>query len=110
MHSMTKLQSVVFDCIVSKDKIIFISEHGMLVGMLSEFIYGDCLIATELAWWVDPEYRGTSEGKELLTSFEGWAKDKGCKYITMISLDEGLGKYYEKCGYLLTERSYMREL
>lgn len=111
VYSMHKLQKVVFECLTSTvDKAVFVSEHGMIAGMITEFIYGQDLVATELAWWVDPDHRGTSEGKELFDAFEQWARDNGCKYVTMISLDNTIGGYYEKRGYALKEQAYMRTL
>lgn len=83
---------------------------GMIVGHASKFLLGEVQIATEIAWWVNPEDRKGSVGKELLEAFEGWAKEQGCKLISMISIDDTLGSYYEKCGYTLTERSYMKEI
>lgn len=92
--------------------VAFIDEdkRGMLVGYDSEFLLGKVRVATEIAWWVNPEDRKTSVGKELLQAFEDWAKDRGCITITMISIDDTLGSYYEKRGYKLTERTYMKEL
>lgn len=92
--------------------IAFIDEdkRGMLVGYGSEFLLGKVKVATEIAWWVNPEDRKTSVGKELLQAFEQWAKEQDCKLITMISIDDTLGSYYEKCGYKLTERTYMKEI
>lgn len=94
------------------DFVAFIDDQnkGMIVGHASKFLLGEVKVATEIAWWVNPEDRKTSVGKELLEAFEQWAKDEGCKIISMISIDETLGTYYEKCGYKLTERSYMKVL
>lgn len=89
---------------------IDVDSKGMLVGYCSEFLLGKIKTATELGWWVNPEDRKTSIGKELLQAFEEWAKEQDCKLITMISLDDALGSFYEKCGYKLTERTYMKEL
>jgi GNAT superfamily N-acetyltransferase len=89
---------------------VFIAEngHGMLVGMKRPFIYGVCDTAIELSWWVDEEYRNTGLGKELLKAFEDWAKENNCKFMTMVSLDDHAGHLYEKLGYTLAERTYMK--
>jgi len=88
--------------------IILIGDGGMIGGITMPFLYGTGKMATEVAWWVDEDKRNTGLGKELIEAFEYWAEKAGCKFITMVSLDEDLGKYYEKRGYTLHERSYLK--
>lgn len=96
---------------LNPDKIVFIEpSSGMLAGMITPFTFGVDLIATEVVWWVEPDKRNTKVGKELLDAFEDWARNEGCRLITMISIDDALGKYYEKRGYGLYEHAYMKEL
>ena len=83
---------------------------GLIAGTVIPFTYGHALMATEVAWWVDPEHRKTKAGIELLEAFEHWAKTVGCKLITMSCLDNKIAKYYTKKGYHLTERAYMKEI
>src|SRR5687767_8203662 len=81
----------------NSQKIILLhGEEGLLAGQAIPFVFGTKLMATEVWWWVDPDARGKSVGKELLEAFEFWAKKVGCALITMSSLDETIGKYYEK--------------
>ena len=94
-----------------EESIIFLYEDkGMLVGLKSPFPFGDDFVATELAWWVEPEHRKTGVGWELLKIFEMWAKKVGCRYVTMIGLDKDIDKFYKKAGYKAVERTYMKEL
>lgn len=91
--------------------IIFESGVGFLAGCVTPFLFGPHLLATEIGWWVEPEARGKGAGKEFLAAFEYWAKEKaGCTLISMVSLDDEIGKAYEKQGYKLYERAYMKEL
>ena len=84
---------------------------GFLAGMSSPFVFGDCKLASEIAWWIDEEKRNSGIGKELVEAFEYWAKNvAGCTLITLTGLDEGLGKFYEKKGYELYERAYMKAI
>lgn len=84
---------------------------GMLAGMSSPFVFGPHLIASEIAWWIEPDKRGQKAGEELVDAFEYWAKNKaGCTLITLTSLDDKVGKFYEKKGYKLHERAYMKDL
>lgn len=84
--------------------------RGMLVGCYSPHLFLEGNIATELAWWVSPEYRKSNVGTELLKAFEQWAKEENCEYITMISLDDSVGNIYENNGYSLQERAYWKVL
>jgi len=94
------------------DKIILLyGFEGMIAGLAFPFIYGKDKMVTELAWWVEPESRGNETGAKLLEAFEYWAREVvKAKLVTMISLDDKVGKFYEKNGYALQERTYMKVL
>lgn len=84
---------------------------GMLVGMSSPFVFGNHLLASEIGWWVNEDKRKSGIGVQLMEAFEYWAKNvAGCTLITLTSLDDKVGKLYEKKGYKLYERAYMKEL
>lgn len=83
---------------------------GAILGVLvPHFITGQ-QIATELSWWVDPEHRGA--GLRLMERLEEWARDRGAKFITMVEPPENprVGQLYERHGYMLLEKSYMKAL
>ena len=107
-----KIRDVVKNILLGDNGIVLldVENRGMLIGLKVQFAYGITNQALELAWWVEEEHRNTKIGIELLGAFEYWAEKNGCKFITMSSLDDGVGKYYEKQGYELTERTYMKEL
>lgn len=88
--------------------IIALTDGGMLAGTVSKFPFGPHFIATEVAWWVDPDKRKSGIGSELLRYFEVWAGVVGCTFVTMGGLDDGLAEYYEKMGYKLYERAYLK--
>lgn len=91
--------------------ILLIPGVGFLAGMNSPFVFGPHLIASEIAWWVNEDKRKSGAGTELIDAFEYWAKNvAGCSLITLTSLDDKVGKVYEKKGYKLYERAYMKEL
>jgi GNAT superfamily N-acetyltransferase len=95
---------------------VFVNEaDGVLTGaiaglMAPHFVSGD-RFATELAWWVDTEARGTV-GPRLLKRLEEWAKDNGARTLSMIEPpgNPGVGRIYERFGYRLAERNYMKAL
>jgi GNAT superfamily N-acetyltransferase len=90
--------------------VLMYGDIGMLAGSVTPFIFGNVIMASEIGWWIEPEHRGKAAGRELLKAFEYWAKQVGCSAITMVSLDERLGKFYEKNGYKLYERAYVKEI
>lgn len=85
-------------------------DKGMLAGTCTPFLFGNKLVASEIGWWVEPEYRNSGVGKQLVDAFEEWAKEKNCDMIVMVSIDDSVGKYYEKTGYSLVERMYLKEI
>lgn len=94
---------------VPTDRIAIISESGFILGVATGFLFGPYKLASEIAWWVEPEARGTGEGLKLLEAFEYWAKNVAeCKLVSMTSLNKTVEKYYKKNGYKLYERAYMK--
>ena len=100
------------------------NKHGMAVvaetdGEISGFICGVTtpspfsrdLHAVELAYYVFPEYRKSRIWRELIKTYENWAKEiAGANYAAVALLDQRVGKLYERLGYRLTEVSYKKEL
>lgn len=93
---------------------VFVAEDGpgvvgMLCGCLSDHPMMDSLIASELAWWVDPEYRG-SAGARLIAAFEGWAREKGADVVHVVAPNQRVAAHYRKRGYVEMETSFMRRI
>ena len=111
LYDLESIKNVVDVSLSTDFYVTFIEDgKGMLGGHITPFIFGNKLVAQELGWWVEPEYRKTGVGKDLIDSFENWARFKKCEIIVMVSLDDIVGNYYEKAGYKLVERMYMKEL
>lgn len=70
--------------------------------------------ATEIAWWIDPEYRKGRYGIELMKFIESLAKEQGVKYFNMISMEscspEVAERIYQCSGYHKTETSHTKVL
>lgn len=91
--------------------ILFEPDVGFLAACVTPFLFGPHILATEMAWWVNPDHRGKQIGSEFLKAFEYWAKEKaGASMVSMSCLDDKLCKFYEKQGYKLYERAYMKVL
>lgn len=94
-----------------EDAVVLIEDgKGMLLGKTCPFAFGNKKMAVEIGWWVNPDNRKEGVGKQLIEAFEYWANKINCDLIIMVSIDEEVGKYYEKTGYKLVERMYMKEL
>jgi GNAT superfamily N-acetyltransferase len=87
---------------------------GMVAGTAQEFLFSDDKIAGELVWWVDPEYRRGSYGRDLHDAFEYWADKVGCKVITMALLEDQkadkVARLYERKGYRQAERAFIKTI
>ncbi len=77
--------NAVIDHILKTGIALVVEDNGRVVGMLLATIQGDLWLPhvkrmTEVAWWVENEYRGTSAGARLLNRYIAIgieAKDKG---------------------------------
>lgn len=87
--------------------------HGFGIVAVYPLIWDfDIKCAGELAYYLDPELRGTGVAKRLLFSMESVAKHRGVNYMAMISMEHSMdvGPIYEKMGYTKTETTYTKEL
>lgn len=96
--------------------IILVAEEGnkltgMLVGGISSPLFSRDKVATELAWFMEKPYRNSKDSLALLSKYEKWAKDSGCSFVTMVDIDtlNSLQQLYERKGYTLTEKTYVKE-
>lgn len=88
---------------------------GFVGGVKSPLLANpNVMMGTELAWWVEPEYRKGGEGIKLMKFIEKLAKEQGVKYWVMVAMEssdpETAAKIYERLGYEKTESSYVRVL
>lgn len=88
---------------------------GMISGLASETFFNREKVATELVWWLDPEYRVGSRGQDLEDAFVYWAKNiAGCSRVAMVALEDKysaiLGRHYTRQGYRKTENTYVKDL
>lgn len=88
------------------------SGHGA-DGMIAMFIFKHPIsgerIAGELAWWVDPQVRG-SAGIALMKRAEEWARTSGAIRIQMVAPNERVGEFYRRVGYDKVETTYTKEI
>jgi GNAT superfamily N-acetyltransferase len=76
---------------------------GVFVGGLSEFYFGNDVLAYDLLWYVGKEYRGSRTGLRLLKMFESWATDLGADRI-QVGISSGLSM--DRTGALLERMGF----
>jgi GNAT superfamily N-acetyltransferase len=91
------------------------NNQALLAAAATEPLASRERMATELMWWVDPELRGTSVGRELLEAYEYWARNIAkCRYVQMVALEtpqlKAIDRYYKRNGYVVKEHTYLKEL
>lgn len=81
---------------------------GVLLATVGPSLLGPFKIAQEVAWWVDPAYRGGSMG--MLREYEAWAITKGVFAIEVKSLAvfPETERLYERAGYARLETSWVK--
>lgn len=96
--------------------IIILSEQdkkprGMVIGMASEPLFSDDLMATEIAWWMDPEYRRSRDSLLLIDAYQDWTRRIGCSITQVAMLDSvtDLSGFYKKRGFERAEQSFIRK-
>lgn len=72
------------------------------------------LIAQELFWWVDEEFRGSNAGKELYRGITEWAKSVGSVGMIMVAIENEcvsrVERLYNHYGYAKLEHAYLKGL
>ncbi len=111
-----KTQAVFLQTLALEEIEVFLAEvDGETVGYLCcqvmEPLFSTEKVATEIAWFIHKDYRKTSAGFRLMTTYEEWALSQGAKYVNMAYLESiaDLSKVYEKKGYVKAETHYMKE-
>jgi GNAT superfamily N-acetyltransferase len=107
-EQITKLSELV----IAQEGCLLSERDGKVCGMIAvylfpHFISGE-LIAGEVVWWVEPEYRG--EGIKLVREAERRARAKGAVKMQMIAPTEQVARIYERIGYDYIESAYQRDL
>src|SRR3989304_1594017 len=89
-----------------------------LCGCIGGIVYPDPntgdLLATEMFWYVMPEFRKGTVGLRLLDCFENWAKQKKADKIIMVHLSnlqsDRISTLYKRKGYTPIETHYIKEV
>lgn len=95
--------------------VIILSEQderprGMVIGMSSTPLFSEDKMATEIAWWMDEEYRGSKDSLLMIEAYQEWSRRVGAKMTQVAMLDDltDLSRFYTKKGYRPAERSFIK--
>lgn len=86
------------------------------VGAMACPLYAnrDVLVASELWFWVEPEFRNCGIGKVMFTEIERVAKSAGVGWFSMMAFEDieidKAAAIYRKAGYSPTERTFGKAL
>lgn len=100
------------ETLMNKGIFLVDERDGQLVGMIGafkfpHFISGEPIVG-EVAWWVEPEYRG--RGIALMRELEKRARQAGAKQVQMIAPTPEVAEIYKRMGYSFIESGYGKAL
>lgn len=116
--NITKVRKGVRDMVIgSNDNIVILGYHkerlsGFIALKAYELPFSHDRVAAEIAFYVNPDARGSRLGLDLYTAAEFWSRKVGCAYMQMVNLstNEGVQKFYERKGYKRYEQAWLKEL
>jgi GNAT superfamily N-acetyltransferase len=104
--------AILAEKLIADKSLLVIEAEGKPVGMIGlvffEHFLSAEIVASEVFWWIEPEYRG--EGKKLLKAAEDLARERGAKRMQMIAPNERVGILYKRIGYTFVESAYQKTL
>jgi|SRR5688572_33318344 len=104
---------------IAQGLLIYAEIDGKSAGALGAlasplFVNREYMVAAELFWWVQPEYRNTGVGKLMFRELETAAKAAGVYRLSMMAVEglelEKAAKMYERDGYTSAERTWSKAL
>ena len=82
---------------------------GILASLKTQLMFSGEDVSCELVWWVEPEYRRSRDGLELLSAYEYWAKHVAkVSKIQVSNLTPEVEKIYRKRGYVPQETAWIK--
>lgn len=95
--------------IVAED---FSGRVGFIAGVLATHPYNSSIrMLSELFWWVDPRYRGSSAGARLLEAFVNYGKKNADMIVMTLEAKSPVDpRSLERKGFRLYEKNFMLEV
>lgn len=98
------------------EQLLLVAEHeGRAVGMLGMAIVPATLsgdpVASEIGWWMEPEFRRGTCAVRMWEAAERWAREKGAAAVQMIAPHGSeVGAWYARRGYAPLEQAWQLRL
>lgn len=70
-------------------------------------------MATELAWWIEPEHRGSTLALRMMEAIHAAARERGASVVRMATMANSppqAAAMYERLGYVHSDSHYMKVL
>jgi len=106
--------SKLFDTLIAGMGVIFIEQgKGLIIGVVNQSIWCDKTFSLhELAWWVKPEYRGSSVGYKLFKAFLDYGEElkqqNRITHVVMAKLSNSPDFDYGRFGFKKTDESWTK--
>lgn len=116
LHDQSHIESLLTALMAGRGFILIDDQYrGFIAAMVTSNVWCPALMELhELAWWVQPEHRGTTLGGRLWTHFNCMAQEQlesGRVQIVCSSVIADSPKIdYIKRGYKLMQKTYFKEL
>lgn len=101
--------------IAGRDRLALVLDHdgsarGFLFAVASRSLFSPVALATELAFWIDPPFRGRS-ARPLIDAYTDWAREMGCCQASISALPgKSPEKLYARAGFKPAEITYSKVL
>lgn len=97
----------------SPDGVIYVAEsEGLVIGFIGLLLFrhhlSDALTVGEVAFWIEPEYRGC--GVRMVRLAELWATSRDATTLQMIAPSPEVGRFYERLQFHALEVAYEKRL
>lgn len=99
---------------------VFVKEHdGQIAGVLAGYVsalapWTSMKCATEMLFYVRPEFRAGRSAVSLIRNFEKWGRAKGCGLVAVtanhMAGDERVGRLYQRLGYAPLETIHVKRI
>lgn len=77
-----------------------LNDTGEIIAALTGRTFGNWFYLE--SFWLDKQYRGQGLGKAMLVEAEQIAKQRGCRYVLLDTLNFQAKPFYQRLGYQVT--------
>lgn len=106
---MEQTRFLITKCIHDPDFLALVFPGGVFLGGIMKPLWFKGRLASELAFWVEPEKRGKLNVFRILKEFEDWGTERGVTgYCFHLLGAETSDQFLQRKDYELFERSYLK--